>query len=103
MINELRTYTLLPGKKAQFLEMMEREAPILQRHGIKVVGNWTTVIGRGQEIILLLEFESLADRERKWTKVIADPELHKIVQSYEPLHKYSDNRILQPTVLSPLR
>ena len=103
MIHELRTYTILPGKKAQFLELAEREVPILERIGIKVIGVWTTVIGRGQEVTLLLAFESLADREKKWAILSSDPEGHKLVQSYEPLHQYEDNKILQPTAFSSLR
>jgi NIPSNAP len=46
MIYEFRTYTVLPGRMPALLKRFETKAiPIWERHGIKQVGFFTTVIG----------------------------------------------------------
>jgi NIPSNAP len=45
-----------------------------EKHGIKQAGFFTTLIGESnQELTYLLAWDSLADRERKWTAFQADP------------------------------
>jgi hypothetical protein len=105
MIYELRTYTLLPGKKEAVVAAHEKVYPIYQRNGIKIIGFWTTVIGRAETFYYMLEYESLADRDAKRAKFFQDPELKKLMEqsAAEPTIQFQDNTILQPTPYSPLR
>jgi hypothetical protein len=68
---------------------------IWDRHGIRPVGFWTTLLGEsGNELTYILAWESLADRERKWTAFQEDPAWHKVRDESE-----RD----RPIVATPLR
>jgi len=105
MIHELRTYTCLPGKREAVVAAHEQILPIYERNNIKIIGFWTTVIGRAETFYYMLEYESLADRDAKRAKFFQDPELLKRMQEAgaEPSIQFQDNTILQPTSYSPLR
>ena len=48
---------------------------IWAKHGIRQAGFWTTEIGvNNHNLYYLLEWESLAEREERWTPFHADPE-----------------------------
>ncbi len=105
MIYELRTYTCLPGKRDAVVALHERVLPMYTRNNIKIIGFWTTLIGRAETFYYMLEYESLADRDAKRAKFFQDPELQKLMQEVaaEPALQFQDNTILQPTAYSPLR
>ena len=103
MIYELRTYTCLPRKRAEMAQLMERLMPVFERNGIKIIGLWTTIIGRAENFYYLVQHESLAQREQNWAKLLEDDELKKAVQETDPLTQFQDNVILQPTPYSPLK
>jgi hypothetical protein len=107
-IYELRTYNAgpRPDKRRELVDMMGKLMPVFAKAGIKVVGLWTTLIGQSGDFNYLLEYESLADREVKWTKFVQDPDLHRIIAEagdgdYPSVTER--NAILQPTPYSPLK
>ena len=104
MIYELRTHTIHPQHRAALIKAHEELLPAWERNGIRVVGVWTTLIGRSQEFVYMLEYEGLGDREKKWEKFVSDPAHLKVREEYdEPLYQYADNVFLQPTAYSPLK
>jgi hypothetical protein len=76
MIYELRVYRCLPGRLPALMKRFETiTLKIWEKHGIKQAGFFTTLIGESnQELTYMLAWESLADREKKWTAFQADPE-----------------------------
>ena len=102
MIYEVRTYTCFPDKRMVLVEEMGKLMPIFERYGIRVVGLWTTVIGRAQNFVYMLKYDSLADREVKWNKFVSDPEIAKVIGATDPISQYEDNVILEPVPFSPL-
>ena len=76
MIYELRVYHCLPGRLPALLNRFETATlGIWERHGIKQAGFWTTLVGASNmTLTYMLAWESLADRETKWTAFQADPE-----------------------------
>lgn len=76
MVHELRIYQCLPGRLPALLNRFETiTLDIWQRHGIRHAGFWTTLIGHSnQELTYLLAWDSLAERETKWTAFQSDPE-----------------------------
>ena len=76
MIYEMRVYRCLPGRLPALLNRFATiTLKIWEKHGIKQAGFWTTVIGESnQTLYYMLEWESLAERERKWNAFGADPE-----------------------------
>ncbi len=76
MIYELRVYHCLPGRLPALLKRFETiTLGIWERHGIRQAGFWTTLVGTSnQTLTYLLAWESLAERETKWTAFQADPD-----------------------------
>ena len=76
MIYELRVYKCLPGRLPALLKRFEADTlRIWDNHGIVQAGFWTTAIGESNnDLTYLIRWESLADREKRWTAFLADPE-----------------------------
>ncbi len=76
MIYESRVYHCVPGRLPALLKRFETiTLKLWEKHGIKQAGFFTTLIGESnQELTYFLAWESLADREKKWTAFQADPE-----------------------------
>jgi hypothetical protein len=76
MIYEMRVYRCVPGRLPALLKRFETiTLKIWEKHGIRQAGFFTTLIGESnQELTYFLAWESLADREKKWTAFQADPE-----------------------------
>lgn len=107
MIYELRTYTANPGKMpALQARFRDHTVGIFERHGIKNVGYWTNSIGgRSDELVYLVAFEDMAQRDRAWAAFRDDPDWAQARASSEadgPLVSHIENRILQATDFSPL-
>jgi NIPSNAP len=76
MIHELRIYRTLPGRLPNLLARFQNHTlRIWEKHGIRQAGFWTTLIGESNnELTYLIAWESLAERETKWSAFMADPE-----------------------------
>ena len=76
MIYELRIYRAMPGRMPALLKRFETKTTgIWERMDIRQVGFWTTMIGPSHlELVYLLAWESLEERQRKWALFQADPE-----------------------------
>ena len=76
MIYELRIYHCCPGRLPDLLDRFDKiTLKIWDRYGIRQAGFWTTLIGSSnQDLTYLLKWESLSDREKKWTAFSQDPE-----------------------------
>jgi hypothetical protein len=76
MIYETRVYRCLPGRLPALLKRFDTiTLKLWEKHGIKQVGFFTTLVGESnQELTYLLAWESLADRDKKWTAFQSDPE-----------------------------
>lgn len=75
MIYELRIYSCLPGRMPALLKRFETATlKMWEKHGIRQAGFWTTLVGpASNDLTYLLAWESLAEREVKWTAFQADP------------------------------
>ena len=105
MIYEMRVYHCVPGKLPALLDRFETiTLAIWERFGIRQAGFWTTVIGESnQQLVYLLAWESLAEREQKWSAFMADPEWQAKRAETEakgPILTRVSNQILQPTSFS---
>ena len=108
MIHELRIYRCLPGRLPALLKRFEtRTLALFERHGIRQVGFWTTLVGESHlDLIYLLEWESMGDRERRWNAFQADPEWQEARMASEAdgmILANVENALLQPTSFSALR
>ena len=108
MVHELRIYRCLPGRLPALLNRFETiTLPIWQRHGIRQAGFWTTLIGQSnQELTYLLQWQSLAERETKWTAFQTDPEWLSKRAETEKDAQIVDNivsQLLVPTSFSAVK
>ncbi|HLF76322.1 MAG TPA: NIPSNAP family protein [Dehalococcoidia bacterium] len=107
MIYELRIYDAMPGKLPA---LNDRFAKItlgyFEKHGIKVVGFWTDVVGISGRLTYMLGFDDLGHRERAWAAFGADPDRVKAFAETERdglLVARVENKILRPTAYSPMQ
>ena len=108
MIHELRVYRCNIGRMPALLKRFETTTlKIWDRHGIKQAGFWTVLVGASnQDLYYMLEWESQADREKKWAAFQADQEwITKRNESEKdgPLVTNITNSFLQPTSFSSVR
>lgn len=76
MIYEMRVYRCLPGRLPALLKRFDTlTLKLWDKHGIRQAGFFTTLIGQSnQELTYFLAWESLAEREKKWTAFQFDPD-----------------------------
>jgi hypothetical protein len=108
MIYELRIYHCVPGRLPALLKRFETiTLDIWKRHGIRQAGFWTVQIGESnQALYYLLQWDSLAERERMWNGFMADPEwLAKRAETEKDgaIVARIENTILQPTAFSSVK
>ena len=108
MLYELRVYTCIPGRLPALLKRFETATlEIWAKHGIKPAGFWTVQIGESNnDLIYLLAWESLADREQKWSAFQADPAWISARAESErdgPIIGSIKSTILQPTAFSTVK
>jgi hypothetical protein len=108
MIYELRVYRCLPGRLPALLKRFEKETlKIWEKHGIRQAGFWTTVIGESNNnLTYMLAWESMAEREKKWTAFIADPEWLAVKDASEAdgqIVLTISNQFLAPTAFSSVK
>jgi hypothetical protein len=108
MIYELRVYRVVPGQMPKLLaRFRDHTVPIWERHGIRPLGFWTTLIGESNnELTYIIPWDSLADRDGKWTAFLNDPAWHKARDESErdgPIVATDRNEILTPTAFSALK
>ena len=107
MIYEYRAYYAAPGRmpdiQKRFNDVTMR---LFEKHGIKVVGFWETVVGESNELVYICAFEDLAARQKAWDSFQADPEWQEARKKSEmngPLLERVVNKIWRPTKFSPLK
>jgi hypothetical protein len=108
MLYELRTYHCVPGRLPALLKRFETiTLGLWEKHGIRQAGFWTVAIGESNQILhYMLQWDSLAERERKWTGFMNDPEWQAKRAETErdgPIVAHLSNQILQPTGFSSVK
>ncbi|HEV7216943.1 MAG TPA: NIPSNAP family protein [Chloroflexota bacterium] len=105
MLHELRVYEVVPGRMPA---LHDRFATITSRlfakHGIRVLGYWTDVIGSNDRLTYLVAWDSLSEREQRWTAFATDPEwiaARNKTEESGPIVARVTNTVMQPTPYSP--
>lgn len=108
MIYEMRTYRCMPGRLPALVKRFDTiTIKLWEKHGIRQAGFFTTVLGvSNQELLYFLAWESLAEREKKWTAFMGDPAWQKARADSEkdgPIVAHLASQILTPTAFSALK
>lgn len=108
MIHELRVYHCLPGRLPEVVRRFDTiTLKLWEKHGIRQAGFWTTLVGESNsDLIYMLAWDSMAEREAKWNAFASDPEwLEKRAETEQngPLISSISNQFLQPTPFSSVQ
>lgn len=108
MIYELRIYTCLPGKMADLQRRFQDHTLALwKKHGIEQAGFWTTTIGSSNnELTYMVRWNSMAERETKWTAFATDPDwvaARNASEANGPLLATISSQFLTPTSFSSVQ
>src|SRR5699024_1549294 len=108
MIVEMRVYhcapTRLPALLARF---RDTTLGYFKQYGIEQIGFWTTVIGPDNHALTyMLKWDSMAQREERWTAFANDPDWiaeRNATEKDVPIVARVENSFLAPTDFSALR
>ena len=102
MIVNIRTYTLHPRKMPTYIKLFEEICmPAMKRHGLELMGYYTSVIGPQNQLVHLWRFDSLADMEQKRAARDADPSWKEFLSKTEGLVLMQEDKVMKPTSFSP--
>lgn len=103
MIVDMRIYTCVPGKMAEWVALYEQEGwPLQQKHLGRNLGWYVTVEGHLHRVVHLWGYESQADRETRRNAMAADPAWVAFLAKANGLNALvaQENSILRPTGFS---
>lgn len=108
MIHELRVFHCIPVRLPALLRRFENYTRrLFEKHAIKQLALWTVAIGEcNNDLYLMLQWDSLAEREQKCGAFLNDPEWLEVRRKSEengPLEASITNTILVPTTFSTVR
>lgn len=108
MILEMRVYRAVPGRLPDLLaRFREHTLRIWDKHGIRQAGFFTTYTGESnQDLTYFLAWDSLAEREKRWSAFLADPEWLATVAETEKdgqLVEHIGSELLTPTPYSAVK
>ena len=109
MIYEMRIYHTVPGRLAALnARFANVTLKMWKKHGIRQVGFFTDYIGDNcnNKLTYILEWKSLAEREKVWNAFAADPKWHAARAETEKdgqIVARVENSILAPTAYSKMK
>jgi NIPSNAP len=104
MIIEERDYRVRHGQLGPFIEAYGTHGLAIQKEHLgKFLGYFTTEIGELNHVVAWWQYDSLADREARRERMMADPRWHEYLKLTAGMLDIQNARILKPTSFSPLR
>jgi hypothetical protein len=104
VIVEQRDYHVYTGKLNELVGLYEREGIELQQRYLgRLVGAFTTDVGRPSTYTHIWAYDDFEDRQRRRAALQADETWVAFLAKIQPLIHTQENRILIPTAFSPLR
>ena len=76
----------------------ERPLPLIREHGFRFWGIWRTIIGEATEYLELWEFDSVAEFDERWRRLMADPRLLEIFEVTGPMVEGERLSLLEPAL-----
>ncbi len=75
-----------------------RTLPLIREHDFRFWGIWRTIVGGAQEYLELWEFDSIAEFDEKWRKLMADPRLKEIFAVTGPMVEDEKLSLFEPSL-----
>jgi hypothetical protein len=97
VIVEERIYTLHAGQAPAYLRLYETEGMAIQKPILgRMVGYYATEFGPLNQVIHLWAYESLAEREERRARLLADERWKAYVAKVRPMILGQENKLLVP-------
>jgi hypothetical protein len=108
VIYQLRIFKDHPGRVDAHIERFREDTcRLLEKHGAKIVGLWTTVgEDHREEVVFMAAYEDEAAMQHTTRAFAADPEQPAMVAASEkdgPIIVSRDQWVLKPVAFSPLQ
>jgi len=104
MFIEERDYRIKPGCLPKFVKTYEKHGLHLQKKYLGTfLGYFTTEIGELNHVVALWAWDSLDERDRARSAMLADPEWQAYLDMVVELIDIQQTRILKPVGFSPIR
>ena len=104
MIFDVRTYDIAPGKLSQYVEVFGTYAkPVSERHGVEMVGFFTSRIGRLNQVVHIYKYDDLTQFEERRKARDADPGWAVYRQKNSGMIVGQEDKIMDGAPFSPLR
>jgi hypothetical protein len=103
MIVDMRTYTFMPGRVAEWVAIYEKYGwPLQKKYLGNCLGWYTSLEGRLHQVVHLWGYESQADREARRTAMHHDPEWQEFLAKVRALgvSTAQENSILVPAAFA---
>jgi hypothetical protein len=86
--------------------MREHAVKHFERHGIRLVGAWTTMVGESNELHYILAWADMGERQQRWQAFSSDPEWRAVLKATDgdgKIRERSHNEFWAPIDCSPLQ
>ena len=104
MIYSLVTTLLVPGKMAEYQEIMTKEMiPLNPKVGLNLVASWHGYTGNMNENYNLLVFNDLAALQKTRETTAKDKDYQRVNAKLNALRISQTNTILEPNAWSPMK
>jgi hypothetical protein len=104
-LQELRIYDAMPGKLPAINDRFANHTTrLFKKHGLENIGYWTADVGTSNQLVYMIGYPSMGDREKSIDALGADPDWTKARTESErdgPLVRRTQSAILRPTDYSP--
>jgi NIPSNAP len=104
MIFDVRTYDIAPGKLGAFVEVFGTYGkPVADKHGLQLVGFFTTRIGRLNQVLHIWQYDDLMQFEKLRAARDADPGWAIYRGKNAGMIVRQEDKIMDGAPFSPLR
>ena len=106
MIVEMRTYHCCPARLPALQERFAKHTlGFFKKYGIEPIGFWTTLVGHdNHELVYLLKWTNMGEREARWNAFQADPDWiarRAESEAEKPILARVSNQFLAPCAFFP--
>ena len=104
MIYDVRTYDIAPGKLKAYVDVFGTYGfPVAERHGLKLIGFFTSRIGRLNQVLHIWAYDDLNQMEKFRAARDADPGWGVYREKNAGMIVRQEDKIMDGAPFSPLR
>lgn len=93
------SYQVRAHNIARYEEIFSSQVlPIVRDYGMRFRGIWKSLVGSAGEYFELWEFDSAAEFEKQWKKLMSDARLREVFQSTGPLVEAETLSLFEPAL-----